>query len=69
MKSNLKKTIISSVPYVFIALFATKLGQHGDLLTESQLVKNSFILPTDLVKPCSHRCRVFIRLICLSELW
>ena len=27
MKSNLKKTIISSVPYVFIALFATKLGQ------------------------------------------
>ena len=27
MKSNLKKTLISSVPYVFIALFATKLGQ------------------------------------------
>ena len=27
MKSKLKKTIISSVPYVFIALFATKLGQ------------------------------------------
>ena len=27
MKSNLKKTIISSVPYVFIALFATKFGQ------------------------------------------
>ena len=27
MKSNLKKTLISSLPYVFIALFATKLGQ------------------------------------------
>ena len=27
MKSNLKKTIISSVPYVFIALFATKFGK------------------------------------------
>ena len=27
MKSKLKKTLISSVPYVFIALFATKLGQ------------------------------------------
>ena len=27
MKSKLKKTIISSVPYVFIALFATKFGQ------------------------------------------
>ena len=27
MKSNLKKTLISSVPYVFIALFATKFGQ------------------------------------------
>lgn len=27
MKSKLKKTFISSVPYVFIALFATKLGQ------------------------------------------
>ena len=27
MKSKLKETIISSVPYVFIALFATKLGQ------------------------------------------
>lgn len=27
MKNKLKKTIISSVPYVFIALFATKFGQ------------------------------------------
>ena len=27
MKSKLKKTLISSVPYAFIALFATKLGQ------------------------------------------
>ena len=27
MKSKLKKTFISSVPYVFIALFATKFGQ------------------------------------------
>ena len=27
MKSRLKKTLISSVPYVFIALFATKFGQ------------------------------------------
>ena len=27
MKSKLKKTLISSVPYVFIALIATKLGQ------------------------------------------
>ena len=27
MKSKQKKTIISSVPYVFIALFATKFGQ------------------------------------------
>ena len=27
MKSKLKKTLISSVPYVFIALFATKFGQ------------------------------------------
>ena len=27
MKSRLKKTLISSVPYVFIALVATKLGQ------------------------------------------
>ena len=29
-------------------------GKHGDLLTESQSVKNFFILQTDLVKPCSH---------------
>ena len=27
MKSKLKKTLISSLPYVFSALFATKLGQ------------------------------------------
>ena len=27
MKSKLKKTFISSVPYVFISLFATKFGQ------------------------------------------
>ena len=27
MKSKLKKTLISSLPYVFIALFSTKLGQ------------------------------------------
>ena len=27
MKSKLNKMLISSVPYVFIALFATKLGQ------------------------------------------
>ena len=27
MKSKLKKTLISSLPYVFIAMFATKLGQ------------------------------------------
>ena len=27
MKSKLKKTLISSIPYVFIALFATKFGQ------------------------------------------
>ena len=27
MKSTLKKTLISSLPYVFIALFATKFGQ------------------------------------------
>ena len=27
MTNKLKKTIISSVPYVFIGLFATKLGQ------------------------------------------
>ena len=27
MKSKMKKTLISSVPYVFIALIATKLGQ------------------------------------------
>ena len=27
MKSKLKKTLISNLPYVFIALFATKLGQ------------------------------------------
>ena len=39
----------------------------GDWLTESQSVKNSFILPTDSVKPCSHHCRAFIRLICLWE--
>ena len=28
--------------------------KHGDWLTESQSVKNSSILPTDSVKPCSH---------------
>ena len=27
MKSKLNKTLISSVPYAFIALFATKFGQ------------------------------------------
>ena len=27
MKNKQKKTIISSLPYVFIALFSTKLGQ------------------------------------------
>ena len=41
--------------------------KHGDLRTESQSVKNSCILPTDLQKPCSHHCRAFIRLICLWE--
>ena len=29
--------------------------KHGDLRMESQSVKNSCILPTDSVKPCSHR--------------
>ena len=28
--------------------------KHGDLRTESQSVKNSCILPTDSVKPCSQ---------------
>ena len=28
--------------------------KHGDLLMESQSVKNSSILPTDSVKPCSR---------------
>ena len=41
MKSKLKKTLISSVPYVFIALFATKLGQTwrlADGITVSEKV-------------------------------
>ena len=37
MKSNLKKTIISSVPYVFIALFATKFGQTWRLADGASL--------------------------------
>ena len=37
MKSKLKKTLISSVPYVFIALFATKLGQTWRLADGASL--------------------------------
>ena len=41
--------------------------KHGDLLMESQPVKNYCILPTDSVKPCSHHYRAFTRLTCLWE--
>ena len=37
MNDKLKKTIISSVPYVFIALFATKLGQAWRLTSGNEL--------------------------------
>ena len=37
MKNKLKKTLISSVPYVFIALFATKLGQTWRLADGASL--------------------------------
>ena len=37
MNSKLKKTLISSAPYVFIALFATKLGQDWRLTSGNEL--------------------------------
>ena len=37
MTNKLKKTIISSVPYVFIGLFATKLGQAWRLTSGDEL--------------------------------
>ena len=46
MKSNLKKTLISSLPYVFIALFATKLGQTWRL-ADGITVSEKFLHITD----------------------
>ena len=37
MKKNLKKTIIQCVPYLFIGLFATKLGQMWRYTTGTEL--------------------------------
>lgn len=37
MNSKLKKILISSVPYVFIALFATKLGQMWRFTSGNEL--------------------------------
>lgn len=37
MNGKLKKTLISSVPYVFIGLFATKLGQAWRLTSGNEL--------------------------------
>ena len=37
MTNKLKKTIISSVPYVFIGLFATTLGQAWRLTSGDEL--------------------------------
>jgi len=37
MTNKLKKTIISSVPYAFIGLFATKLGQAWRLTSGDEL--------------------------------
>ena len=37
MTNKLKKTIISSVPYTFIGLFATKLGQAWRLTSGDEL--------------------------------
>ena len=37
MTNKLKKTIISSVPYVFIGLFATKLGEAWRLTSGDEL--------------------------------
>ena len=55
MTNKLKKTIISSVPYVFIGLFATKLGQawrftSGDELGERILdLGNGFLEAAELL--------------------
>ena len=37
MTNKLKKTIISSVPYIFIGLFATKLGEAWRLTSGDEL--------------------------------
>ena len=67
MKSKLKKTLISSVPYVFIALFATKLGQTWRLADGVSFGERLLNLGIGLAEACSHHCRAFIRLICLWE--
>ena len=37
MRNKLKKIFISSIPYVFIGLFATKLGQAWRLASGNEL--------------------------------
>ena len=73
MKSKLKKTFISSVPYVFIALFATKLGQMwrlADGITVSEkflhmvyclFKKKLYIYKSNKIKPKSEKLRIINR--------
>ena len=73
MKSKLKKTLISSVPYVFIALFATKLGQtwrlaDGITVSEKFLIwyiacskKKLYIHKSNKIQQKSEKLRIINR--------
>ncbi len=70
MKSKLKKTLISSVPYVFIALFATKLGQtwrlaDGITVSEKFLhIADGFSKSMQSPLPSIHPLDLFVGVIC-----
>ena len=70
MKSNLKKTIISSVPYVFIALFATKFGQtwrlaDGITVSEKFLhIADGFSKAMQSPLPSFHPLDLLVGVIC-----
>ena len=70
MKSKLKKTLISSVPYVFIALFATKLGQtwrFADGVSFGERLLNLGIGLAEAMQsplPSFHPLDLFVGVIC-----
>ena len=64
MKSKLKKTLISSVPYAFIALVATKLGQTWRL-ADGITVSEKFLI---WYIACSKKSYIFTNQIKQTEI-